>query len=392
MPDPGPRPPSSPIRVTPTYTPGGGGDCHVHHSDGLVAVLVGLSNPELAGPLLTRLQNDLGGTAGAKGWLDASRTEPVAGAAVGVVGSDGALEIGWWGRTDVQVTTDYGFETHTGGEEPRTITIDGGTPVRIVPRAVHTTSGSNLERGTVMASGCVVALTPQPTTPDVMPEAAAVVVGEPAADATPVASGREEPARPPEPDTTGPAPAVPEPPIGLRSMSSEELVGDDGVVLVRGLRCRNGHHNHPEARLCSLCGDAMQNVSIFVGRDGVLGELGERPPLGIITLDDGQAYQIGHDVTVLGRSPVADGPNEFAVPFPDDDTMSRAHLVIELQGWKVFVRDLGSSNGTGVRFPDSDTYVRLEPDRPYPLPSDTVLVFGRRWCTFTATSAAPAAR
>lgn len=395
MPDHDHRPPFSPLRVTPTYTSGDAGDCHVHHGDGIVAVLVGLTNPELAGPLITRLHHDLDHD-GRTAWLAASRTEPVAGAVVATVDEPGVVEIAWWGRVDVHVATSYGYETHTGDEDPRNLTVTGSNPVRVVPRAAETSSGSSLDRGTVRAAGCEIALTPQPTTPDTMPEVSRSTVEIPDAPTpTPTASPSGRPPSIPGP-STGEAVAVASPVDVSDSPDTEpppratvvDVVSERGIEMVRGLRCRNGHHNHPEARLCSLCGDAMQNVSIFVGRDGVLGELGERPPLGILTLDDGQAYQIGHD-TVIGRSPSRDDASTMVIEFPEDDTMSRAHLAIDLDGWNVFVRDLGSSNGTGARFPDSETYLRLEPHQAYPLPTTTVLVFGRRWCTFTATSAAP---
>lgn len=337
-------------------------DVHVHHGDGAVAVLVGLENPELAGPLVTRLRDDLSAQ-GRGAWMRASQSEPVAGALVGMVVDGETLELSWWGRVDVQIATAYGYEAHTGGEEVETMSVASSTKVNVVERAVRVANSSSLEMGTVMAAGCEIALTPQPSLPDAMVEASSTELA------------------PSPSDTIVPVP---------EGVHAPQPVAARGIEMVRGLRCRNGHHNNPRARLCSLCGDAMQNVSIFVGHDGVLGEMGERPPLGILTLDDGHAYQIGHD-TVMGRAPTQSSDSMMVIAFPDDDTMSREHLAIDLDGWNVFVRDLGSSNGTGVRFPDSDIYVRLEPNLRYPLPSNTVLVIGRRWGTFTATSAAPTA-
>ncbi len=150
------------------------------------------------------------------------------------------------------------------------------------------------------------------------------------------------------------------------------------------MHCRNGHFNNPEGRLCYLCGDNMQNQSIAIGPDGEIGVLGTRPPVGILTLDDGSIYQLSDDL-VLGRDPQPDG-NLAAIV--DDRSVSRNHLRIHLHGWEVLVEDLQSSNGSHVLPPGGSSYQRLAPGTPVPMRSGTVLAFGQRWASFEATAAA----
>ncbi len=176
-------------------------------------------------------------------------------------------------------------------------------------------------------------------------------------------------------------------------ISQPDTGGDtDGTdsPMVRGLRCRNGHLNHPDGRLCSRCGDNLQNVSIALGADGSLGVLGARPPLGILTFDDGRTFQVERDL-VVGRAPALTDPATDVITFPDDARMSREHIMIELHDWHVFLRDLNSSNGTAIRPPGASEYSRINPGEAVPLESGTVIVVGSRWVTFTATSAAPPA-
>src|SRR4029450_13387146 len=80
---------------------------------------------------------------------------------------------------------------------------------------------------------------------------------------------------------------------------------------------------------------------------------GIRPPLGVLTFDDGEAYALTGDV-IVGREPAVDDlvvtGGGRAVRIADDDrTISRAHALIRLVGWDVFLEDRGSANGTFFR-------------------------------------------
>jgi len=80
----------------------------------------------------------------------------------------------------------------------------------------------------------------------------------------------------------------------------------------------------------------------------------ERPPLGLLISDDGTRVSLDRDY-VPGREPVFDS-NVFdgrARPLRINDpngTVSRLHLRISLIGWQVEISDLGSANGSVLRW------------------------------------------
>jgi hypothetical protein len=79
-----------------------------------------------------------------------------------------------------------------------------------------------------------------------------------------------------------------------------------------------------------------------------------RPTLGRLALPTGEHISLDRAV-VLGRTPVAlpgSEPWPHLVTLPQDSTyLSRVHLHVELDGWLVIARDLGSRGGTTLRVP-----------------------------------------
>jgi len=73
---------------------------------------------------------------------------------------------------------------------------------------------------------------------------------------------------------------------------------------------------------------------------------------------------------ILGRrpTPLLDGePWPHLVELPSELTyLSRNHAAIELDGWHVLARDLGSSGGTSLHAPDRPP-IRLRPHDPHVL-------------------------
>jgi hypothetical protein len=119
-------------------------------------------------------------------------------------------------------------------------------------------------------------------------------------------------------------------------------------ALVEGVLCARNHFNDPNVQYCRQCGISMVQLTRKVQR-------GQRPPLGVLLLDDGTGFTLDKDY-VLGREPVLDGdvaagrarPLRISDP---DGTVSRLHLRISLVGWQVEVRDLGSANGSVLYLP-----------------------------------------
>jgi hypothetical protein len=114
----------------------------------------------------------------------------------------------------------------------------------------------------------------------------------------------------------------------------------------------------------------------------------DRPPLGVLRLSTGDALTLDRGV-LLGRAPVApDGgsrPHLVRLASPEND-ISRNHAEIMLDGWHVFVRDLGSTNGTTVSLPGQPP-TRLRPNDLQLLENGAVVSLADEvTCTFEVTA------
>jgi hypothetical protein len=172
------------------------------------------------------------------------------------------------------------------------------------------------------------------------------------------------------------APASPPLPTREPLVTEDLRTATDGRPTVLGLACPQGHLNDPSLSACGTCGAPLG------GHPPTLRE-GPRPPLGVITLDDGTAYllDLGY---VLGREPqhdpevVAGGARPLKVTDPDG-VVSRRHLRIALVGWDIQIIDLGSANGTYVQYPDDSQLHRLEAHHAVVVKAGTQVTMGRRW-------------
>ena len=155
---------------------------------------------------------------------------------------------------------------------------------------------------------------------------------EPAPAATPAArpwSGRAARDGPPLP--------VPEPEF--------ELLREHTHETVMATYCPQGHVNPPYAPSCRVCQAPIARQDP---------QRAPRPLLGRLRLPTGETVPFDRGV-VLGRKPVpvnphAPLPHLVAVP-QEASFVSRMHLQIELDGWLVICRDLGSRGGTTLAMP-----------------------------------------
>jgi hypothetical protein len=143
--------------------------------------------------------------------------------------------------------------------------------------------------------------------------------------------------------------------------------------MVEGVYCENGHFNDPEARYCAVCGASIDPLTS-------LRQLGKRPPLGVLVLGDGSVCQVDADY-VIGREPtldsaVADGRARPLRLMGASGVVSRVHARVELDGWRVFITDLRSANGTQVLPPGERTPTRLEHGVRAPLVAGTQIRLG----------------
>lgn len=109
---------------------------------------------------------------------------------------------------------------------------------------------------------------------------------------------------------------------------------------------------------------------------------GGKPSLGVLVLDDGATFTLDANYLV-GRDPdrhdvVAGGQARPIRLYDPEGLVSRAHVLIELEGWEVRISDLDSSNGTYVFTPGATEWVRLRPHERVMIGPGTRIGLGRR--------------
>lgn len=158
---------------------------------------------------------------------------------------------------------------------------------------------------------------------------------------------------------------------------AREEADDSESVRVAGLRCANGHFNHPHAANCAWCGLGMIQVSHVLVRQ-------PRPPLGVLVVDGHTTFTLDADY-VLGRQPhvrpEVDGVRVREIVLSADRAISRAHAAVRLVDWDVVVEDLGSGIGTWVQQRDQLPF-QLAPGRPVPLGPGAVVHIGPHRLTY----------
>nr|WP_246497281.1 FHA domain-containing protein [Sphaerisporangium rubeum] len=142
--------------------------------------------------------------------------------------------------------------------------------------------------------------------------------------------------------------------------------------MVYGVDCKNDHFNDPRVPYCAVCGIALVQRTLVPYK-------GERPPLGVLLLDDGMTLNLETDY-LLGRDPerapeVTSGEARPARVTSPDGSVSRRHLRVRLDGWDVNLIDLGSVNGTQVQPPGDPNFYDIPANEPVPvLPGTTVRI------------------
>jgi hypothetical protein len=180
---------------------------------------------------------------------------------------------------------------------------------------------------------------------------------------------------PTEPDEV---PREPLPVVSKGSKGTSEQPVSTGPV-VKGVHCKNDHFNDPRVLFCAVCGiNMVQQTPVFTE--------GPRPPLGVLLLDDGSAFQLDSDY-VLGREPAYDddvrtGRLRGIVVNDPDRSVSRAHARIELRQWDVVLIDNSSANGTYVAEKDENHWKPLTPGTAHPLTSGSRIRLGSRTLAF----------
>jgi hypothetical protein len=174
---------------------------------------------------------------------------------------------------------------------------------------------------------------------------------------------------------------APRSPLPVAAESARAQSESPTGSVVRGVYCKNGHFDDPRVLFCAVCGINM------VQQTPVLTE-GPRPPLGVLLLDDGSAFQLDADY-VLGREPMHDpdvrtGRLRGIVLSDDNKSVSRAHARIELRQWDVVLTDNSSSNGTYVAAEGDESWTPLQAGKPRILTSGIRIRLGSRTLAFNS--------
>jgi hypothetical protein len=147
---------------------------------------------------------------------------------------------------------------------------------------------------------------------------------------------------------------------------------DDGSQIV-GVSCARGHFNDPGNPYCALCGIGLTQAGKHATQR-------DRPPLGVLVLDDGTSLPLTTDY-VIGQTPEsaddADADNVTLVRLTDP-LVSGVHVRVQLEGWEVRVIDENSSSGTFVREPDSDWCTRVPRGERLVLRPGAIVTVGHR--------------
>lgn len=168
--------------------------------------------------------------------------------------------------------------------------------------------------------------------------------------------------------------AVPRPalPIG-------EATVPPGRPQVAGVRCPEGHLNHPSATVCAWCARPIA--------PGQPPGAGPRPVLGVLlAADDGETFRLDVD-QVLGRDPgadpgVAEGRLRGVALRGAPGQLAPVHAEIRLEGWSLAVVDRGSAAGTFVVPAGTSGWVRLTPYEPMTLRPGSHVSVGQRVLTY----------
>ena len=129
--------------------------------------------------------------------------------------------------------------------------------------------------------------------------------------------------------------------------------------------CFHGHPNPPGSTRCRECGSRMT---------GGAARTVAQPVLAVLRSSDGG--QVALDRTVLvGRAPAGRAgvvARLLTVPSPGHD-ISRTHLEVAPEGWRILVTDLHSTNGTVLVAPGSKQRRLLPPGESVPVELGSVL-------------------
>lgn len=154
------------------------------------------------------------------------------------------------------------------------------------------------------------------------------------------------------------------------------------AVMVEGVACVRDHLNPPGTQWCHVCSADIPPAAQL--------RSGPRPALGILVLDNAMSFVLDADY-VAGREPqidrdVAAGQARPLLVTDPEGIVSRRHIRVHLDGWRVSLIDLGSANGTQVQRPGRPHPETVPRGSSVPIEPGTEIVLGPRRLRFEAHS------
>jgi hypothetical protein len=153
-------------------------------------------------------------------------------------------------------------------------------------------------------------------------------------------------------------------------------------VMVEGVACVRDHLNPPGTQWCHVCSADIP--------PGAQPRTGPRPALGILVLDNAMSFVLDADY-VAGREPQIDRDVAAGLARPllvtdPEGIVSRRHIRVHLDGWRVNLIDLGSANGTQLHRPGRPHPETVARGSSVPIEPGTEVSLGSRRLRFEAHS------
>ncbi len=155
---------------------------------------------------------------------------------------------------------------------------------------------------------------------------------------------------------------------------------------LRGVRCLAGHLTKPDGSPCMTCGARID--------PDIDEEMGDRPPLGMLTFDDGAKLSIERPAAIGSGVPagysVAGEPATIIRLDDGEGGIHSVHMEMRLSGWDVEIADMGSESGTYiVSNGERQTRTKLRSGQTAVLEPGMTIEAGRRTFTYTVGPTPP---
>ncbi len=149
---------------------------------------------------------------------------------------------------------------------------------------------------------------------------------------------------------------------------------------VVGLRCEEGHMNHPRSATCALCGRSLSGLAQVSG---------PRPSLGVLLADDGSVWSLERTCLIgseAGSSPEARSGTAQAITMlaGNNHMMAPVHCEVQVRDWGVYLVDRGAEGGTSVQAPGGPGWALLARHEQRELATGSHLSCGGRVFTYLA--------